>query len=303
MEPIPIIIGPTAAGKTMAGMEAAEALGGEIVSADSRLVYRLMDIGTAKPSIEMRSRIPHHLIDVVMPDEEYTSKRYEREARAAVRDISSRGRLPLVVGGSGLYVRALTHGIFEGPSADPALRGRLRAEGEREGGTALWERLREVDPCKAAQIDPGNLSRVIRALEVHEITGRKMSDLEKEAEPLSLPYRMVGLSLPRAELYRRIEERVDRMMAEGFLQEVRGLVDAGYGEAPAVRNTLGYKELLDYLAQPEDGTGKGGRLDTVVDQIKKNTRNFAKRQLTWFRKDKEVTWFTSPAELIGALTT
>jgi tRNA dimethylallyltransferase len=282
-EKLLIIAGPTGVGKTETSIHAARALSGEIVSADSRLVYRMMDIGTAKPEASLRREVPHHMIDVVEPDEEYTSKRFEVEARSAVRGILGRGRVPVVVGGSGLYVRALTDGVFDGPGRDPALRKRLEAEAGNLGSSALYERLRAVDPEKARQIGPANVVRLVRALEVYELAGRPMSELEKNAKPLGIPTAKFGLMRSTRELYAMLDRRVDRMIDLGFLDEVKGLVAGGYGDSPPVRMSLGYRELIEHLEGQHS-------LEDAVGLIKRNTRHFAKRQMTWFRKEKDIMW-------------
>ena len=264
-----ILLGPTGVGKTEVGFHMALLTDGEIISADSRLVYRGMDIGTAKPSSD--------------PDSEYTCKMFEEEARRAVDDIMARAKTPVVVGGTGLYVRALTDGIFEGPGRDEALRARLQTEAESRGRRHLWERLNSVDPEKARAIDPENLVRVIRALEVYELAGRPMSELEKAAEPLGVPYVKVGLIRAREELYRGIDNRVEAMLEAGLVEEVKRLVEQGYGDTPAVRDSLGYQEMLRYL----DGSVT---YVEAVCLIKRNTRHFAKRQMTWFRKEKDIAW-------------
>jgi tRNA dimethylallyltransferase len=279
-----IVVGPTGVGKTEVGFHLARLTKGEIISADSRLVYRGMDIGTAKPSESMREEVAHHLIDVVDPDEEYTCKMFEEDARAAVRDICERGKTPVVVGGTGLYVCALTEGIFEGPGRDEALRARLEAEAVRKGKLHLWERLNSVDPAKARTVDPGNLVRVIRALEVYELTGEPMSILEKSAEPLKIPFVKMGLMRQREELYRLIDSRVEAMLEAGLIDEVKRLVEAGFGDVSVLRDSLGYQEVLAYL----DGSTT---YVEAVRLIKRNTRRFAKRQMTWFRKEKDITWF------------
>lgn len=290
-----IIVGPTGVGKTAVGHELAGLTGGEIVSADSRLFYRMMDVGTAKPTPEMRTEVRYHLIDIVNPDEIYTCKRFEQEAREAIEDILGRGKLPIVVGGSGLYIRALTRGIFDGPEAQPALRKRLREEGRIRGSHYLWQRLRGVDPKKANQIDPTNIVRIIRALEVYEITGKPMSELEARAKPIGLEYLKIGLNRQRRELYAFIDARVDEMISQGLLDEVKELVARGYGGSQVVRRSLGYREMLEYLE---------GRLsfDAAVHLIKRNTRRFAKRQMTWFRKEGDIRWLdltgqTDPLEV------
>jgi tRNA dimethylallyltransferase len=278
-----ILVGPTAVGKTGVSIELARRLSGEIVSADSRLVYRMMDIGTAKPDERLRREIPHHMIDIADPDEDYTCKRFETEARQVIRNIAARGRTPIVVGGSGLYVRALTDGIFDGPGTDWDLRVRLRKEAESEGPAALGKQLNEVDPDKAARTDPQNINRVIRAIEVYQLAGRPMSELERAAKPFEIPGIKIGLSRDRRELYAMIDRRVEEMMEMGFLDEVRTLKEKGFAEARAVAGSLGYQELLDHL--------KGFiTLERAVHTIKLKTRHFAKRQMTWFRKEPDITW-------------
>ena len=280
---IVVVVGPTGVGKTDVAFHLATQLGGEIVSADSRLVYRTMDIGTAKPDAAMRREVPHHMIDLVDPDRQYTSKDYERAARAAIEDILKRGKVPVVAGGTGLYVKALFHGIFDGPGANPELRRHLQDLGRREGGQSLWRRLSRVDPDKARVTDPRNLARVIRALEVFETTGEPMSVLERAATPFAVPFATIGLVRDRGDLYARIEQRVDCMIEAGLVDEVRGLVGRGYAESPVVKKTLGYGEILQYLRGDIP-------LTAATALIKKNTRHFAKRQLTWFRKDPATRW-------------
>ena len=296
-----ILVGPTGVGKTDVSLHLARYLQAEILSADSRLIYRMMDIGTAKPGLEMRAEVPHHMIDLVDPDREYICKEFERGAREAIRAILARGRTPIVVGGSGLYVKALVDGIFEGPGKDPALRRELEAQAGLRGKHHLWQKLEEVDPEKASQIDPENLIRVIRALEVYHTTGVPMSELEKQAEPIGIPYRKFGLRRERQELYGLIDARVDRMVDRGFLEEVGRLVDRGYGDAPAVRATLGYSEMVRHL----EGSLS---LEEAIGLVKRGTRHFAKRQMTWFRKDKEITWMditgrTDHAEIASQIAT
>jgi tRNA dimethylallyltransferase len=299
-----ILVGPTGVGKTEVGFHLAKLTGGEIISADSRLVYRGMDVGTAKPPQRMREEIPHHLIDMVDPGEVYTCKMFEQDARQAITGILERGHVPVVVGGTGLYVRALTEGIFEGPGRDEDLRARLREEAEVEGRQAMWNKLHSVDPDKARSIDPENLARVIRALEVHELSGRPMSELEREAVPLEVPAMKFGLTRARDELYRLIDKRVDSMLEAGLVDEVKGLLESGYGDAPPVRDSLGYREIIQYL-------DRAITYDEAVRLIKRNTRRFAKRQMTWFRREKQVTWLditgrtdhpTIAQELLGPKT-
>jgi tRNA dimethylallyltransferase len=278
-----VLVGPTGVGKTDVSLCLAEELDAEIVSADSRLFYRGMDIGTAKPEPEARRGIPHHMIDIADPDADYSCKRFEVEARRIIRDILGRGKAVIAVGGSGLYVKALIDGIFEGPGGDPDLRRSLGAEAGKKGKDHVWRMLAKVDPDKAAQIDPENLARVIRAIEVYRKTGTPMSQLEKEAEPIGIPYVKFGLTRDRKELYARIDRRVNEMMKLGFLDEVASLTERGYSSARAVKGSLGYSEILVHM----DGLIS---IDRAVNLIKRNTRHFAKRQMTWFKKDKEVTW-------------
>jgi tRNA dimethylallyltransferase len=281
--PVLVLVGPTAVGKTEVALGAARRLGAEIVSADSRQVYRHMDIGTAKPDAAMRREIPHHLVDIVDPDTQYTAKDFERDARKAIGGILGRGRRALVVGGTGLYVRALLQGIFDGPAADGAIRLRLQQVAHREGKQALWQMLERIDPAKARAIDPNNLARVIRAIEIHEVTGRAMSELEQGATPLGLPCLKVGLRRDRADLGKAIDLRVDRMFASGLVGEVRRLTEMGYSGSAVVRKTLGYKEVLQHL---EGETS----LAEATALIKKNTRSFAKRQMTWFGAEQDIRW-------------
>jgi tRNA dimethylallyltransferase len=242
-----------------------------------------MDIGTAKPTLEERRGIPHHMVDVADPEQAYSCKRFEVEARRIIASILERGRAVVAVGGSGLYVKALTDGIFEGPPGDEKLRRRLASEAARKGKDHVWRMLVDADPVKAAQIDPANLARVIRAIEVFRKTGIPMSELEKSAEPIGMPYVKFGLSRARKELYARIDRRVDEMMRQGFLDEVRSIVDRGLAGSRAVKGSLGYGELLVHL----DGSIT---LERAVSLIKRNTRRYAKRQMTWFKKDNEITW-------------
>jgi tRNA dimethylallyltransferase len=285
-----VLVGATGTGKTEVAVELARKhIPGEIVSADSRLIYRHMNIATAKPGPEVLAEVPHHMIDLVDPDTQYTCKEFQADARRAIHDILDRGLTPIVTGGSGLYVKALTDGIFDGPAANDEVRDRLGKEAETWGPRHIWEQLDQVDPEKASQTDPGNTLRIIRALEVHEITGEKMSDLEKDVTPLDVPFVKIGLMRGTEDLYRRIDQRVDRMMEEGLLAETSALVATGYGDSIPVRNTLGYRELMHHL--------KGRTtLGDAVDLIKLHTRRFAKRQGTWFRKDEGIRWVEITAD-------
>lgn len=278
-----IIVGPTGVGKTAIAHEVAKDLGGEVVSADSRLFYRMMDIGTAKPSPDMRREVAYHLVDIVDPDQIYTCKRFEVTAREVIRDIARRGKTAIVVGGSGLYVRALTRGIFEGPAANPSLREALWKQLESKGIDSLWQKLSQLDPVKANLIDRRNPVRLIRALEICILTGKPMSELEGQAKPFEIASLKIGITMQRQQLYRAIESRVDLMIESGLVEEVRSLIERSYRRSQVLQTTLGYRELIYHLE------GKI-RLDQAIDLIKTRTRQFAKRQMTWFRKETDIHW-------------
>jgi len=276
-----VIVGPTAVGKTALAIELAQRFDGEIVSADSRQIYRGMDIGTAKPTRQEQALVPHHLIDVVAPDEPYTLANYQAQAYAAIEGILARGKQPFLVGGTGLYIRAVVEGLHI-PRVPP--NKKLRAQLALEDGAALYERLCVLDPDAAARIDPRNVRRTIRALEVCLTTGRKFSELGRASPP---PYHItqIGLTLPRPELYARIDARVERMMADGLVAEVEALVARGYGwELPSMSG-LGYREVGECLRSEVS-------LNEAVENIKRNTRDFVRRQYAWFHlRDERIHWF------------
>jgi tRNA dimethylallyltransferase len=279
-----VIVGPTAAGKTALSIEAAEALGGEIVSADSRQIYRGMDIGTAKATPEQRARVPHHLLDVVSPDVALTLAGYQCLAYAAIDDILARGRLPILVGGTGQYVHAVIEGwSIPAVAPRPELRAELEEKARVEGAAALHGWLAQLDPTAASRIDFRNVRRVIRALEVCVTTGRPISELQHKRAPA---YRImqIGVTRPRPELYARIDARVDRMIEDGLVEEVCRLVAAGYGlELPAMSG-LGYRQIGQHL-QGELTLTEAAAL------IKKQTRRFVHQQHTWFRAaDPAIHW-------------
>jgi tRNA dimethylallyltransferase len=281
---VPLIVGPTAVGKTALSLQLAEVLGAEIVSADSRQVYRYMDIGTAKPSREVRARIPHHFIDVRDPDEYYSAGEYGREARQIMARLLDEGRLLIVVGGSGFYLRALIDGLFEPRISDPEVKERLRERIRREGLAAAYRYLMRVDPDSAARIHPHDEQRIVRALEVYELAGEPMSKFfaRKPAPP---PFRAmwIGLELPRDELYRRIDHRAEQMFASGLVDEVRGLLERGYSADLNALRTVGYQEVIAHLRGEYS-------LERAVELVKRNSRRYAKRQLTWFRRDERIHW-------------
>jgi tRNA dimethylallyltransferase len=294
--PLLVIVGPTAVGKTALAVALARALGGEIVSADSRQVYRGMDIGTAKPSAAERAAAAHHLIDVVDPHEAFSLALYQDLATAAITAIAARGRLPLLVGGTGQYLAALLEG-WQIPrvAPQPGLRAALEHEAAQQGATALHTRLALIDPAAAAGILPTNVRRVIRALEVHALTGRPISAQQQKQPP---PYRTktLWLTRPPTELYDRIDARVDAMLANGLPAEVRGLLERGYGwELPAMSG-LGYREFQPYFAGQ-------ATLDDAITRLKFDTHAFARRQPGWFRRLPALTQLpaTTPGLLERAL--
>ena len=283
--PLILIVGPTAVGKTALAVRLARAVGGEIVSADSRQVYRGLDIGTAKATPQEQAQVPHHLLDVVDPDQSLGLAQYQALAYAAVEDILQRGRIPFLVGGTGQYVMAVAEG-WQVPRVPPdeALRRQLYAQAETEGAAALHARLRALDPVAAGRIDPRNVRRVVRALEVCLRTGRPFSAQQQKSPP---PYRLlwIGLTLPRPRLYERIDARVERMLAAGLEEEVRGLVAAGYGFDLPAMSGVGYGQFAPYLAGEIS-------LEEVARRIKRATRRFVRHQANWFRAgDPRIHWF------------
>ncbi len=290
--PVVVLCGPTASGKTALALSLAESLGMEIVSADSRQVYRKMDIGTAKPTADERSRVTHHLVDIVDPDDDFSVADYVVLARQAIDEIVDRGRLPLVVGGTGLYIRALTDGLAEVPAADAALRNELHRREELEGAGALYRRLQEVDPVQAGRIHPNNLVRTLRALEVYELTGVPLSEFQQRHRFGDEPYRALRLYLdrPREELYGRIDLRVDRMIAAGLIEEVEGLLASGYRPELRSMKAIGYREIVCHLCGEQDRSA-------AVELIRRETRRYAKRQETWFKKEKSIISVDSLSEI------
>jgi tRNA dimethylallyltransferase len=286
MAPLPllvVILGPTGSGKTPLALSLGRQFDGEIVSCDSVAVYRGLEIGSAKPSAEQRKQVPHHLLDVVTPDAFYTAGDYSRDGRAAIAAVANRDRLPIVTGGTGLYLRALLQGLFPGPQRSAALRERLLRKAETGGPARLHRILKRLDPASAARIHPNDLAKVIRAIEVTLSASRPMSEAWKEAhEPLT-GYRVLrlGLNPPRQPLYERINARARAMFAEGLIEETRDLI-AHYGHQPALAS-LGYRQAAEYLAGALT-------LEQAVAAASQGHRNYAKRQLTWFRREPEVTW-------------
>ncbi len=284
--PLVILTGPTAVGKTALSIALAKAIGGEIISADSMQVYRHMDIGSAKIMPEEMEGVPHHLIDVLEPAEEFNVVVFQKLAKQAVEEIYSRGHIPILVGGTGFYIQALVYDIdFTENNEDTALRQALEEQARREGADVLYERLRAVDPESCESIHAHNIKRVIRAIEFYEKTGKKISDHNREQRQNDSPYHFAYFVLTdsRDKIYQRIDERVDLMMAHGLMEEVRALRDRGCRRDMVSMQGLGYKEILSALEGEIS-------LEEAVCQIKRDTRHFAKRQLTWFRREKEVIW-------------
>src|SRR3990172_9393310 len=296
MKTLIVIVGPTAVGKTEAAILLAERVGGEIVSADSRQVYRHMDIGTAKPSARQRTRVPHHLIDVVDPDEAFSLAQYQTAAHAAIDDIFRRGRQPLLVGGTGLYVKAVTEGLrIPAVPPNPELRAELETRAAQEGKLALHDELRRVDPAAAARIDPRNVRRTIRALEVYRLSGRRFSE-PGIVRPPPYPIITIGLTMPRPDLYRRIDARVGEMIAAGSIEETRQLALQYDWSLPALSG-LGYRQIGRFVR------GECS-LEDAIAAIKRDTRGFVRRQYNWFRlTDPRIRWLDARLEIDRDLLT
>lgn len=296
LPPLVLLVGPTAVGKTEAALALAERVPAEIISFDSRLLYRGLDIGTAKPSLEERRRVPHHLVDVADPGDVWTLAQVRRAALEAAQAITGRGRLPLVVGGTGQYVRSLLEGWEPPAGGTPvsATRLRLEEEARRVGGEALHQRLRELDPSSAARIDSRNVRRVVRALEIRELTGAPASSQRRRAP---LPFRVLclGLWLPRAELFARVDARLEGMLSLGWLDEVQRLLDAGCSPASPALSAIGYAQLAEVLE------GRSS-LDQAKAEIRKRTRIFVRRQANWFKPgDPRIRWFENRPGVIDAM--
>ncbi len=283
-----VVCGPTATGKTALGIELALRLGGEIVSADSMQVYRRMDIGTAKATAEERARVPHHMLDVCEPWEDYSVSRYVQEASAVCDGLLARGKIPVIVGGTGLYIDSLLAGRdFAGrQEGDDALRLRLEADYERLGGEAMLERLRAFDPERAAKLHPGDRRRIVRAMEIYQLTGKTITQHDRETQALPPRYQAKTIVLSfadRADLYARIDRRVEQMVDAGLFDEVEALLKEGLSPACTAMQAIGYKEAVQALE------GSISRQE-AVERIQLNSRRYAKRQLTWFGRNREARW-------------
>lgn len=285
-KPLVAIVGPTAVGKSQVGVQVAKALATEVLAADSRQVYRGMDIGTDKPSPPAREGVPHRLVDLVQPDERFDVGMYRKLALAEIDRLHREGRLPLVVGGTGLYVRALLRGLWEGPAADWALRDRLLEQARVQGAGSLHRELERVDPDLASRLHPRDTVKIIRGLEVYRLTGRPLSEVHRQHafQDRAFAPLLIGLMRDRESLYRRIEERVDQQLARGLLVETQTLLRQGYGPQLASMKGLGYRHMAGYLAGAYD-------YREGVRRFKRDTRHFAKRQLTWYRKEPHIKWF------------
>jgi tRNA dimethylallyltransferase len=293
--PLFAIVGPTGVGKTDLALRLAQRLDAEIVNADSRQVYRGLDIGSAKPTREERDRLPHHLYDVVDPDEVFDCARYRDLAVAAIAEVRSRGRAVVLVGGTGLYVKVLRHGLCSGPPRDAALRARLTASEEARPG-ALHELLRAVDPAAAERLHPHDSIRLIRALEVHELTGKPISAWQAEHgfRQTELDVQGIGLTMDRPSLYERINRRCEAMLESGLVDEVRRLWERGFGPHLGPLRSIGYREVGSYLQ------GRCDRTKALADMAQA-TRRLAKRQLTWFRADPSIRWYDLSLRDAGAV--
>lgn len=279
-----VIVGPTASGKTAVGIELAQRLNGEIISADARQIYRFMDIGTAKPTAEERSAMRHHLIDFVNPDEDYSAGQFAEDASAVIGDILCRGKTPIVVGGAGLYIRALLDGFSPMPKIPAEIRARLKSEG-RESLPELYKRLCEVDPEWAAKIQPTDTQRILRGLEVFETSGKPLSEHQKvpPTPPIRHTASYFGLHWEREALYERINARACLMFENGLIEEAASLRDRGYTPTLNALNAFGYREIFQYL----DGKTT---LDRALADLQQGTRRYAKRQMTFFRKNERIQW-------------
>lgn len=279
-----VICGPTASGKTALSVELAKEFDAEIISADSMQIYKGMDIATAKPSIEERQGIPHHIMDFLEPSESFSVADYVRLAHEKIRDIASRGKIPMIVGGTGLYISSLINNIrFEESECDYAYREELRLLAQEKGNGYLLDMLREVDPVTAATLHENNQSRVIRALEVYKVTGKTMSQTQEESRTEPSPYEpcMIALDYDREQLYDRINRRVDLMLEMGLIDEAKDFFSKG--DLPTAAQAIGYKELLPYFKGEKE-------LSECIEHLKQETRKYAKRQLTWFRRDERIHW-------------
>ncbi len=280
-----VIIGPTCSGKSYLGLILAQLINGEIISADSRQIYKKLNIGTAKPSATELKKVKYHFIDILNPDEDYDANKFSIQAEKVINEIKEKKKTAVVIGGSGLYIKALIDGIIESADKDEDLREMLLSKKEKYGVEFLHNELKKVDPVSSEKMLPQNWKRVIRALEVYHLTGRPIwqHHINQNKIP-KFNFYQIGLNWNREVLYRRIEERVDEMIEKGLIEEVKGILDNGYDKNLNSLNTVGYKEIISHL---EDEI----TLDRAIELIKRNTRRYAKRQFTWFKADERTKWF------------
>ena len=280
-----VIVGPTCSGKTRLGSLLAEQVNGEIISADSRQVYKYLDIGTAKPEDYILKKVKHHFISQLTPDEDFNVSKFEKQALEVIEKIFSNGKQPIVVGGTGLYIKALLDGIFDTADKDEEYRKQLLLLKNEFGNQYLYDKLLKIDPESASKMQPSNWKRVIRALEVYNLTGEKIGVHQKRYErKINWNFIQFGLNWERKILYNNIEKRVDEMMKAGLVDEVKNILKKGYNKNLNSLNTVGYKEIISYLENEIS-------LERAIELIKRNTRRYAKRQMTWFNKDQRIKWY------------
>lgn len=283
--PLVVIVGPTAAGKSDLAVELAQKLQGEIISADSVQLYKYLNIGSAKLTLEEQRGVPHHLIDILEPDEDFSAAQFQSLARDKIQEIQERGKLPFLVGGTGLYIQSVID-PFEFPDTDgyQVIRKDLRRLWEAGKQEEIYQKLKDIDPASAERIDPHDFRRISRAFEVYYLTGRPISSYKQDNKKPLYRMEIVGVTYQRAELYQRIEKRVEKMFVEGLVDEVRSILNMGYHKELKPFQTLGYKQVIQYLEGNYD-------LNEAIAETKKATRRYAKRQLTWFRRDKRIKWY------------
>lgn len=286
-----VICGPTAVGKTSVAIDFAGIFNGEIISADSRQIYRYMNIGTAKPTPEQLAEIPHYIIDFLDPDRHFDAGQFAQMAHDIILKLTGKNQVPFVVGGTGLYIKALLNGLFEDNFSDISVRGRLKKEADEYGKNTLYERLLKIDPHTANRLHPNDIYRIIRALEVFEISGKSISSRHREHRFSETRYCVLklGIYLDRETLYKRIDQRVDMMLSEGLVEEVRAILKRGYSPDLKAMKAIGYSQVIDYLMG-------NCTLDEAIRTLKRDTRRYSKRQMTWFRADSEINWI-KPTEI------
>jgi tRNA dimethylallyltransferase len=285
-----VIVGPTCSGKTKVSIELAKKINSEIISADSRQIYMYLDIGTAKPSIENLESVKHHFINYLYPDENYNVSRFESDTLEVIEKLFSENKIPVVAGGSGLYIHAIVDGIFDAVNADDEFREEFNLKREKFGNEYWYEELKKVDPLSASEMLPQNWKRVMRAIEVYNLTGIPIWKFQRDYKrETNINFIQFGIEWPREILYDNINNRVVSMISDGLVNEVKSILKAGYNSNLNSLNTVGYKEIISYLQNEIS-------LDRAVELIKRNTRRYAKRQLTWFRKDKRINWIKIQSE-------